>query len=614
LEFLKPVLARLTDHSIKDLDFSKINAMTNIHNRQDLNPAEDTERNKNDVDSNIVENQDDSDSNGYVMEYFERANNLSLKQKLFFAMITGVMTWMLLQLITNDMYSHRDERFGPRKVSKHKVVDVNGPPNWNDVEARNFTRPIISRKTTTIGGKATSSTSRKKKKPVKFKSTHSKRTVVNEDEAKPLTVVNANDDQIPMGLKDSIFGTNMIHASEALECRSSVISFVINATDAKDECDGLKRAFDKTCNSDGIAESSSQQDAARKTERPESDGRRHRRLLDASCLDTLYKKWVVLAYETSRWFHTTFVSTKNPDFEIAFFSEDEVMGEAWKNGEYLVLNNIDHIVHESTVRRLKSRKRKRVPHFGEKPEREHHQQSESGIQEVEVYSEDNTTNHDLKDADISSADYTEVKESDESVEIIDEDNSVEEIQVENQEEQAADISEQNHDDEKHVTKDSQKKTMHSLTLPTSNHHISETMLSETLLLQHEDSILKAIEVIANQTNVTMNEAAIDAATSTKAVQDASAAVSAVLNDPTSVEARTCCASILNVFHENCDAPEEEVVSDKKLFVIVFVLAFCGMVKSLIRNFQIKWLPEAAGCILVGGKYKSHLLFCKFNFT
>jgi hypothetical protein len=75
----------------------------------------------------------------------------------------------------------------------------------------------------------------------------------------------------------------------------------------------------------------------------------------------------------------------------------------------------------------------------------------------------------------------------------------------------------------------------------------------------------------------------------------------MLNDPTSVEARTCCASILNVYHENCDSPEEEVVSDRKLFLVVFVIALCGMVKSVIRYYSIRWLPEAAGCILVGGE-------------
>ena len=87
----------------------------------------------------------------------------------------------------------------------------------------------------------------------------------------------------------------------------------------------------------------------------------------------------------------------------------------------------------------------------------------------------------------------------------------------------------------------------------------------------------------------------------KAVQDTEAVISAVLNDPTSVEARTCCASILNVFHENCDPADQEEVSDRKLFLIVFVIAFCGVVKSVIRHFKVRWLPEAAGCILVGGK-------------
>jgi len=34
-------------------------------------------------------------------------------------------------------------------------------------------------------------------------------------------------------------------------------------------------------------------------------------------------------------------------------------------------------------------------------------------------------------------------------------------------------------------------------------------------------------------------------------------------------------------------------------VIVFVITLCGLVKSVIRHFKIRWLPEAAGCILVG---------------
>ena len=84
------------------------------------------------------------------------------------------------------------------------------------------------------------------------------------------------------------------------------------------------------------------------------------------------------------------------------------------------------------------------------------------------------------------------------------------------------------------------------------------------------------------------------------MSDTTDLVSSVLNDPTSVEARTCCASILNVFHENCSVADDEELSDKRLFIGVFVIALCGLVKSLIRHFHLRWLPEAAGCILVGG--------------
>jgi hypothetical protein len=74
----------------------------------------------------------------------------------------------------------------------------------------------------------------------------------------------------------------------------------------------------------------------------------------------------------------------------------------------------------------------------------------------------------------------------------------------------------------------------------------------------------------------------------------------ILDSPESIEARTCCASILNVFHEHCDRNEEVEYTDRSLFVIVSVIAMCSIVKSLIKHFEIRWLPEAAGCILVGG--------------
>ena len=74
-----------------------------------------------------------------------------------------------------------------------------------------------------------------------------------------------------------------------------------------------------------------------------------------------------------------------------------------------------------------------------------------------------------------------------------------------------------------------------------------------------------------------------------------------MNDPKSIEARTCCASILSVFHEHCDPTTTGVedYSDRRLLVVVFVITVCGVVKSLIRHLNIRWLPEAGGCILVG---------------
>ena len=65
------------------------------------------------------------------------------------------------------------------------------------------------------------------------------------------------------------------------------------------------------------------------------------------------------------------------------------------------------------------------------------------------------------------------------------------------------------------------------------------------------------------------------------------------------EVAVCCSSIMNVFHEHCEHNEEDELNDSRLFVIVAVIAICLLVKSLIKTFQIRWLPEAAGCILVG---------------
>jgi hypothetical protein len=147
----------------------------------------------------------------------------------------------------------------------------------------------------------------------------------------------------------------------------------------------------------------------------------------------------------------------------------------------------------------------------------------------------------------------------------------------------------------------EKPKLLSLAMPTNLHHVSEKTFMETLMLKQEENLIASVKAAQNQTNATKTDAAADAAASVKAVSDTTDLVSSVLNDPLSVEARTCCASILNVFHENCNVDEDDELSDSRLFIVVAVIAFCGLVKSLIRHFHIRWLPEAAGCILVGGK-------------
>ena len=63
--------------------------------------------------------------------------------------------------------------------------------------------------------------------------------------------------------------------------------------------------------------------------------------------------------------------------------------------------------------------------------------------------------------------------------------------------------------------------------------------------------------------------------------------------------KPCCTAILKSYHDECDDLTASNLSDRKLGVIVVVIVLCGLVKSLIRNYEIHWLSEAGGCILVG---------------
>jgi hypothetical protein len=281
------------------------------------------------------------------------------------------------------------------------------------------------------------------------------------------------------------------HAAEALMCTESVKNYVINATDAKDECDGLTKAFEKACSD---------------TDQGTPPNRR-RRLRDK--IRVKYR-WRAVAYEMSLYFKHCIKWVLSSGENAWFFAEDAVAGEAWDNAKYAVENDMDKDVFLGARAHMEQMKRRRLVN--------------------EATAGGNST--------------------------------------------------------KAVSKPM------SLDLPKSlaGIRVSEAMLdimnAGTDLAKNETEELQAEDPTQLETKQT-------ARTISKEEQVAP-------YDPTSQDARTCCVSILSVYQESCSIEPETDVSDLRLFSVVFVMGVCGMVKSLIRHFRILWLPEAAGCILVGG--------------
>ena len=278
-----------------------------------------------------------------------------------------------------------------------------------------------------------------------------------------IPIVHADDDTLPTNAEALDAYTNSLPASDSLVCRASVIAFVINATDVRDECDGLRKAFDKTCSVNSNAGS-------------------RRRLQSKGWYGGILSRWNVRVSNT----------THHP-------------------------------------RRL-----------NQKP------------------IDPNLTTEQSRSKDEASSVLVPKKE----------------------------------DDSPKI----------SLLIPTADEHISEDLLNDALLLQEANDEPKedAAHPAANNT-ANLEEAARDAAESANSIRTATDAVKQMMMDPKSVEARTCCASILSVFHEHCDPTTTGIddYSDRKLLVVVFVVTVCGIIKSVIRYFHIRWLPEAGGCILVG---------------
>ena len=281
-----------------------------------------------------------------------------------------------------------------------------------------------------------------------------------------------------------------LSAAAKLQCPASILSFVINATDIKDECEGLRKAFDKTCGGHPSGK------------REKTDLGTRRRLS---------------AFES-----------------IGSLNNDNRHKGSMRNP-----------VRDYLKRRLDSLKHREVQDFHKLPRYEGAQLEDENVQ---------PSVQEKKDEPISPS------------------------------------------------------------LPTSSLVLEESALNDSLTL-HADlkDIAKAIEDITNHTEYEergeekhthsgrkqKHEHTTAAEEHAEELKSTAVAVSAVINSPEVIETQACCRSILQVFHEECDSPEEEEFNDKRLFVIVLVIALCGLVKSLIRHFKLFWLPEAGGCILVG---------------
>jgi len=362
------------------------------------------------------------------------------------------------------------------------------------------------------------------------------------DKLKPFPVVQKDDDAVPLA-KLSV-GT-FLHAADALLCRESVIDYVINATDLKDECDGLKKAYTTNCGAD---EQNNEPEESSYSSSSTSRERQRRRLLPSKQNPVMY--WQRRLFNWSRAIRSWLMKLSTP----ATF---EVKQMWWDLSSYY---------HNNIARKLRNDGRN--SEFS----------NDAFLNWKESLLNDKFHRKTTNDAPITNPNQKE-----------NEDNPPKKEPLSTTKEHEQPL--------RNATKTKTiSKPLANIALPITSKHVSGKILTETLMLQQDNKLMKAIQ---NQTNTTFTEAQTDAAISSKAVSDAADMVSNVLNDPTSVEARTCCTSILNVFHENCNVNEEEELSDRRLFVGVMVVAFCGLVKSLIRHFSIRWLPEAAGCILVG---------------
>lgn len=310
-------------------------------------------------------------------------------------------------------------------------------------------------------------------------------------------------------------------AAEKLECPAKVVSFVVNATDIKDECDGLRKAFDQTCGGS----------TKKKKKKSETDGiGSRRRLMDG-------------------FSHAD--GNTDTDTDAGIISNTLTWSPV-RNYLKKKLNNLK----QTGKRRLLSEDEQE--NDGKPPQAEEPEEKTKPLSPSLPTASSEVAEVMATDALALNANLEDIAKAIEDI--------------------------HDHTDTAHTA---QEKKHHSQDKGSGSHSHSHTQHHDTSSADEEDE-LKSTAV----------------------------AVSAVINNPKAIETQVCCKSILTVFHEECDTPEEEEFNDKRLFVIVCVIALCGLVKSLIRHFKLRWMPEAGGCIIVGmvgGMFLSFLPSMDFGF-
>jgi hypothetical protein len=387
-----------------------------------------------------------------------------------------------------DQVQHDDSAQIQKEEEEELGWDVNGPP-------------VRLKEGETLLSRLRDATRHKEQTMSPFTSSPSRRGSITENEPENeftsfLPKVEFHDNQIP-GLHD--VGTPL-EAAESLACRDSVKDYVINATDGKDECEGLTKAFEKTCSGDAG--------------HGKNPGKRTLR----EKLRKTYR-WKAWVYEMSMLLKRRIKLLFSASDSVSFFADIAVMGQAWEDARYVVENDLaDDIYYKGLTKQMEQRSQKRR-----------------------------------------------------------------QLQEEFQFETPFDAN---------TTKTTPKATKPmSLDLPRASSRVSENTLDIMNTGDQEEAVAMD-ETTAEEDDHSESQPA----------SQKNSKLAEPPYDPNSPEARMCCVSILNVYQQNCSTEAEEDVSDTRLLSVVFVMMLCGIVKSIIRYFRILWLPEAAGCIIVGGTY------------